>query len=340
MHPDQFQKLMDPEEDPFQKPPPEGGGDVMTSLQNIPPFGSVYKNGLTLLLDPSELARLNNPFVGRYDQGPATDIAKGYEVWRNNMLGREAFLSIGGGSEQRKDWPGTGDEALSLQDVLLKAGARPVRPQDVGESFYPQNNIWMVPALMRYHKAPLDRREYNTTPLAFRIAAGLHQTQQGDGTVGTRDGDQGYYKKFEPQSYYKFGGLVPEYQSRLNEARVRCRRPLTNETMANVKPDRIILSHKTHNFVKDPVDEATLDQNMRSQTTNDPSRNLKAGDTPNKCGRGMQRHNYAANMTIHRTCPKGYVIWQPPANDPMFEKVPTVITAPQFAAICKGEKLW
>jgi hypothetical protein len=119
--------------------------------------------------------------------------------------------------------------------------------------------------------------------------------------------------------------------------------------MLSIKPDRILMARKdsisvgtdgqqigAHPFVQEPQDESMRQTNMRSQVTGDQSAGIKAGDTPNKCRKGIYRFNFAANMTIHRTCPKGWQRWKPVFHSP--DDTGAVLA--KIPLICPNEKLW
>ena len=352
MHPDQFMKLYDanPRENPYQRVPPGAlpSGEYGITKQ-IPPFGSAHANGLSLLLDHTELAGITNvaQLLAVVDSGildfigAPTDIKTGYEMWKADMLAREAHLANGNGAGQFRDYPNPGEGSLGnkLREVLAAQGAQSKSQQELGYTFDPQNNIWWIPALMRYHKSPIDRREFNTTPLAWRVVAGQYQ----------RQGVKTYFPNFEPNPHYTWRARVPSYTGAENELRIRCNRLLTHLTMTKLTPDRLLMARKdaitvgaggeqigAHPFVQEPQDASMRQQNMRSQVTGDPSAGIKAGDTPNKCRKGIYRFNFAANMTIHRTCPKGWRRWKPILHSP--DDIGAILA--KNPLICPNEKIW
>jgi len=308
MHRDQFLKVMD-QGDPTQRAPSDGWeGKEYGYLRTIEPFGSIFPNGLKFLMDTNEFNNLAENPAG------ITDLRKGYEAWQNDMLGREARMANGKG----RDWPNQGAGSLPLKEVLRLAGASPLERQDAGWTYMEKNSVSGVSSNMRYHKAPLDRREFNSFALFFREIAAL-----AGGIKGT---NRLYMKKFEAEPYHQFGGDFPRSLGK-NEFGVNCSNPayMSGTAITGRKPDRILLSQATHNFVGSPQDESMTTTGMRAQAED---QNL-----PNRCGRDKERHNYAANMTIHRTCAKGWTLWRP--TDPL---------DPAFYAVqayCpKTEKLW
>lgn len=334
MHPEQFLKIGS-QSDPYQRPAPGGWDEEYGYTLSTPPFSSIFFNGLNLLLDHTQLATLipRRAEYGSIGGAAMTDIPAGYREWQQNVLARHAALAQPLG----KDWTFAPYEPNGgLRGVLEKMNAQPISQGAVASTYIEKNNTWMVLDLMRYKSAQLDRRQFNGMPLSFRVAAGLYDSRINGEDVSTKEGMQSYYKNFEPQPYYRFTGEIP-VGGVMNELGYPCMRAFTHQKSENPgpRPDRIILSNKTHNWVTGPQDFVEFD--MRSQTRKggvglgEELTDQKDGDTPNKCRRDEYRHNYAANLTIFRSCPAGYGIWQ--HQDRNFE-------LGNFNEVCPGEKLW
>jgi hypothetical protein len=288
MHPDQFMKIMNTEEDEFQKPPP-GGGNTFGMLQNIPVFANYCGNGARLMISPWESANLAPV------DGTPTDLAKGFLA---------GYLGAGPMYCQAMAARYDGSLTEEQRQIILQSGTAALDEKDVGYSC--RNNGKSTVALSPlslYRAAQVERR----TPehaLAFAIAGGLFEKDTHDTTKPSYR--KSYYKRFEPMPYSqragifsgkKFDGGLPGL---VTEQNLPCIRPLKGENhQGQNKSDQWYISDSTHNFTQENVSD--WNKTWKEWTTD--------GNTP-KRGLDDRSQNYAAMSRIFASCPAGYKQWK------------------------------
>jgi hypothetical protein len=300
MHPDQFMKIMDPQEDPYQKVP-LGSGTSFGMLQAIPVFANYCENGVRLMTSVWESA-----FLKPVD-GTPTDLSKGFLA---------GYLGVGPMYCQAMHARDNSYLTQEQRQVILQSGTAPLDEQMVGYSCRNNGQSWVGLSPVALHRTAQVERRAPEHALAFAIAGGLFEKD----TQATK---KSYYKRFEPMPYSQqakiFSGKPFEAapMGMANEMGLPCKRTLNGESYQGKNmPDQWYISDKTHNFVQDTIQDWNK---FYSEWTTD-------GNTP-KRGLDDKSQNYAAMSRIFASCPLGYKPWKGKhSNDAQ--------------RACGSEKLW
>jgi hypothetical protein len=306
MHPEQFMKIMNSDEDQFQKKPP-GGGNIFGMLQSIPVFANYCDNGARLMIDPWKSSMLKPV------DGTPTDLAKGF---LNGYL-RAGPMYCHAMAARHNSSLLTPEQKL----IISQSGTAALDERDVGYSCRndAKSTVALSP-LSLYRTAQVERR----TPehaLAFAIAGGLFEedTHKPD----SPNFKKSYYKRFEPMPYSQQAGIFSGkkfeggYPAAKTEQNLPCFRGLKGENYRGKnKPDQWYMSDHTQNFTQENVSD--WNKSLQQWTTD--------GNTP-KRGLDERSQNYAAMSRIFASCPAGYKPWRGDHSG-------------DTRAACGSEKLW
>lgn len=307
MHPDQFMKIMDLREDPYQKPP-LGDGNPLGMLKELPVFSNYCKNGVGLMIDPFESAFL------RPVDGTPTDLSKGFLA---GYLGAgpmycQAMHAVA------KDSRFSPEE----KQIILQSGTKPLDEKTVGYSCRNSDKGWVgLSPVTLYRTAQLERRAPEHA-LAFLIAAGLYDKD-------TQASKKSYYKRFEPMPYSQqakiFSGKPFKGGVGITELPMfPCTRDIDGRNYKGKNmPDQLYISDQTHiftnagNFVQEPIHDWNK---LYTEWTDDKK------STPRR-GLDKMSQNYGAAFRIFATCPLGYKPWRGRHSS-------------DARRVCGQEKLW
>jgi len=230
MHPKQLMKLMDPDpvEDPYQRKPPGQGTAGEKMLEAIPVWTTQVRFGVLLVSDPLETLKLLNfdapsyPLVGG-KQERATDLALGYE---QGFIRNARYCDVMAEQKQHAD----SDGLREAVQVYGKGLSREAQETNTGYSCREAGGG-------RISLSPLARIALKDGPevaalraLAFAVAAGVYAPAMADSQSRTS-----YYKRFEPQPYFRFSGKPFIGGAGSNEHGVQCR-SVRGETYAKDRP--------------------------------------------------------------------------------------------------------
>jgi len=299
MHPQQFNKLMVPDPsgvngDPLQL---SMGGLELAQLDQIPVWANYCPQGVELMTNPDNSSQLTNP-----DNTP-TKLNVGMQVWQQDPL-----------YCQRMNLMNQNMAITKIGEVIQKAkglGAKNYTEQQVGYTCLSGGNLngGMVPVSLHRHAAVERRTAIADHAMGFLIAGGI--------APGMIQGQQSYYKRFEPQAYsatlpyaYKMFNGEPFTGGGTNELGKDCRSINSTIPRLTNKSDRLYISKETHEpFIQSPIDE--------QNNINKYVQEWAEGSPEKIANRGLDEKssNYAAAFRMFATCPAGYVVWDPPEDE-------------------------
>jgi hypothetical protein len=295
MHPDQFEKLMDPRLDNVQW---QGGNDPV-SLANLPIWSNYCPEGVTLMTNPDNTKELVN-----FD-GTPTKLPMGYEVWKRDPLYCQSMNQF--------------------NESMLKSGiSKVVRESSKGQ--YTEEMVGytcregdklngsLVPVEM-YRHAAVERR----TAIGDHVVAMLHAARL---APGMHAGPLSFLKGYEPIAYtsklpdqyrpfkfQKFFGNGTNELVRVHPEYSKCDSFNGENYQGQNKSDKLYISNVTHEpFTQEPVDDQSEGPNRYVQEW---AKDKAAGKTIAERGLDEKSQNYATAFRVFATCPKGYVRWRP-----------------------------
>jgi hypothetical protein len=306
MHPDQFMKIMDMREDPYQKVPP-GVGNPLGMLKELPIFANYCANGVKLMTDPFQSA-----FLKPVD-GTPTDLSRGFLA---GYLGAGPLYC-----QAMHAVDPFGRLTLEQRQLILKSGTVALDEKIVGYSCRNKDTGWVgLSPVTLYRTAQLERRAPEHA-LAFLAAAGLHEEK-------TQQTKTSYYKRFEPMPYTRkanlFTGKRFEGGGGMTELPgLPCTRTINGQNYQGQDlSDQLYISDKTNTFngtggfVQEPIHD--WNKFFTEWTKN--------GKTPRR-GYDEQSQNYATAFRAFASCPLGYKPWRGGHSG-------------DARAVCGEEKLW
>lgn len=296
MHPKQFDKLMNPDDDLLQL----GGGEKLDSLDNIPVWSNYCPQGVELMTNPDNSNGLRNL------DGTPTDLSVGMRAWqvdpmycqKMNLTNVNMFITGLGRAALQS--PGAFHSQQSVGYTCLDGG---------------KLNGSMVPVELYRHAAVERRTAITDHALGFLIAGGVAPTM-------TR-GNKSYYKRFEPQPYSKampynlqtfigtrFGG------GGTNELGKPCPSVAgENYRFAGSKSDRLYISDVTNKAFDQEKVEAGDPKGGINRYREEWGKDQQSAAKIAARGLDEESQNYAAPFRIFATCPKGYKRWRPQPED-------------------------
>lgn len=295
MHPEQFDKLMNPLLDNVQW---QGGNDPV-SLANLPVWSNYCPEGVALMTNPDNTKELVN-----FD-GTPTKLPMGYEVWKRDPLYCQSMNQF--------------------NESMLKSGiSKVVRESSKGQ--YTEEMVGytcreggklngsLVPVEM-YRHAAVERR----TAIGDHVVAMLHAARL---APGMHAGPLSFLKGFEPIQYSRllpdqyrpfkfenFKGNGTNELVRVHPEYSMCDSFRGENYQGQNKSDKLYISNVTHDpFTQEPVDDQTQGPNRYVQEW---AKDKAAGKTIAERGLDEKSQNYATAFRIFATCPKGYLRWRP-----------------------------
>ena len=302
MRPEQFDKLLDPVHDKLQFK----GGASKSQLEQIPIWSNYCKMGVELMTDTAKSKIVN------WDR-TKTDFTKGMSAWEQDPLYCQRINSRAN--------PNMG--ITKIKDVIDKSQGAGRTASEVGYTCSAQGKLngGMVPVSLYRHAAVESRAAISDHALGFLIAGGLAES------VGMRQGQRSYYKRFEPLPY-SWGGSESHRTfkgkqftaSGTNELQLvdpgnsNCKGYSGNNYQGRDTSDQLYISNFTHKvFTQEAIvnvdTEDAFDKFVQEWATEAEKKNIA------KRGVDKEVHNYAAAFRKFATCPKGFVRWRPPNDE-------------------------
>ncbi|MEY4700532.1 MAG: hypothetical protein RL326_719, partial [Pseudomonadota bacterium] len=302
MHPKQFMKLMDPNEDTLQL----RGGPTLDALKEIPIWSNYCKEGVELMINPDETRECRNV------DGTPTDFLKGMNAWADDPL----FC-------QRMNLANPKMQEL-FGDVLAKSKKAKKSEAEVGYTCRDGGKLngSMVPVEL-YRHTPIERRTaISDHVLGFLIAGGIYKPM----TDGKDRFTKSNYKRFEPRPYARsrypeglkiFTGKAFQGSGAgpVNELNMKCEfvSPELGYEKED-KSDQLFISDKTHPTRAFKGETEMINE---KKETGEFNRNVeewgKDGIAKTLPKRGLDEKlaNSAAAFRLFATCPAGHVRWHP-----------------------------
>lgn len=290
MRPNQFDKIMNPAEDPVQL----GGGLSLASLDKLPVWSNYCEEGVNLM------TKAENSNLKNLDNTP-TDFMKGMQAWKKDPL-----------YCQRMHLTNPNMKITGFEDVIRQSSGEPLSEAAVGHTCLDNDKLngGMVPLTLNRHAAVERRTAIADHAVGFLIAAGLAE--------GMHEGQKSYYKRFEPQKYSATLGLRrtfigPKYPGggtneliKTNPAFAQCESLGGESYTWQNKADRLYISNKTHEpFTQQMIDDKN-NIDKYGQEWADTQQN-KIADR----GLDEKSQNYASAFRIFALCPSGMTRWRP-----------------------------
>ena len=293
MHPDQFMKLMNPDEDLLQK---NGGADKNSLDTNIPVWSNYCPEGVNLMTKAAN-SNLNNV------DGTPTDFTKGMQAWTQDPL-----------YCQRMNLENQNMEITGIGEVIKKSQGQGQSEASVGYTCRDGGKLngGMVPVTLNRHAAVERRTAIADHALGFLIAGGL--------APGMLTGNKSNYKRFEPMPYsmrlpYTVQTFIgKKFQGGgTNELGQACEGLSGENYQFQNMSDQLYLSDKmdtNKNLTQDRIKSGEgeeFNRYVQKWAKND-------GESQNKIAeRGLdgKSQNYAAPFRIFASCPLGFTRWKP-----------------------------
>lgn len=307
MHPEQFMKLMDPNEDLLQKE----GGPSLEALHEIPIWSNYCPQGVQLMTDPDQTSTCQNV------DGTPTELDKGLAAWKKDPLYCQR-MNLSNPAMQEY-----------FGQTLAKVPGQTLDEQAVGYTCMRGGKLnGSLAPVELYRYAGIERRAaIGDSALGFLIAGGLYKGIMLDGAP--RSGARSFYKRFEPQPYsmnypphlqifigkpFKGSGSGPK-----NELQKTCPAFINGRDnyFQQNKSDQIFIADMTHQNVF-PGEREMINEEAQPGF----NRNLEewaqasGGNKVRVPNRGLDKdsNNYAAVFRLFATCPAKFKRWHPPGE--------------------------
>ncbi len=290
MHPKQFHKLLGTA-DPLQL---KGGG--VNKLKRIPIWSNYCEKGVELMTNPSLSYMVN---IDDTD----TDFTKGMAAWEQDPL-----------YCQRINSQANENMAITkIKDVIDKSPGRGRTAAEVGYTCSQNGKLngGMVPVSLYRHAAVERRTAISDHVLGFLIAGGMSELM--------REGNQSYYKRFEPRPY-SWQSTERIFKGKRwagggsNELLMGCKSYSGRNYQGQDTSDQLFISNFTHQaFTQEPIvnvnTKDAFDKYVQEWATGSGKKTIS------KKGVDKDAHNYAAAFRKFATCPAGFVRWDPPDDE-------------------------
>ena len=297
MHPQQFDKLMVPGQDPLQM----GGGLNIAALDSLPIWANYCPKGVEIMASPDKSKELRN-----LDSTP-TKLDIGASVWETDPM----FC-------QKMNLSNTNYMTTGLANPLIQSGVQRRTPQSVGYTCLGDGNLngSMTPVTLHRHAAVERRTAISDHALGFLIAGGV--------SPNLTSGKTSVYKRFEPQKYSNSGTIPYKLRTFIGTAFKGGQKNELNEDCPSLsgenyqfknKSDRLFISNVTNKAFDQEIVDADDNKGKFNRYRQEWAKDASSGKKIANRGLDKNSQNYAAPMRIFATCPAGYKRWRPPQDN-------------------------
>lgn len=295
MHPQQFDKLMVPGEDPLQL----GGGLDIAALDSLPIWSNYCPKGVEIMASADKSKELKN-----LDNTP-TKLDIGTSVWETDpMFCQKMNIS-------NQNYISTG-----LANPLIASGVPRRTPKSVGYTCFGDGNLngSMAPVTLTRHAAVQRRTAISDHALGFLIAGGV--------SPNLISGKKSVYKRFEPQKYSM--NQPEEFRTFIGTAFKGGQKNELNDDCPSLsgenyqfknKSDRLFISDVTNKAFDQDIVDADDSKGKFNRYRQEWAKDSSSGKKIAARGLDKDSQNYAAPMRIFATCPAGYKRWRPPNDE-------------------------